>query len=103
MTHFNTYPKIRFPASEIDPAILLTLFDHGAMVTYVIRNWLDSPETRRFHRVGLKTGHVRTALRRLEKAGLVESADSRYQTNMLCWRLTLTGINSAIAELERRK
>lgn len=103
MTHFNTYPKIRFPASEIDPAILLTLFDHGDMETYVIRNWLDSPETLRFHRVGLKTSHVLTALRRMEKNGEVFSRPSPYQRNMIRWGLTEYGRDAAKDELTRRR
>ncbi|MGA2491892.1 MAG: hypothetical protein ABSF67_02950 [Roseiarcus sp.] len=66
--------------AELDEAIIAALRDHGAMATYVIRNWA-SPRS-----ADLTTASVLRRCKRLEHLGYVERAPTSYLV-MISWRL----------------
>ena len=74
---------------SLETFILAALAGRSPMATYVIRNTLDRPGGR-FHRQGLKTSHVLSACRRLEKLGEIEPAPTTYMV-MKVWQITDRG------------
>jgi DNA-binding HxlR family transcriptional regulator len=63
-----------------DNMIIADLQQHGASMTYVIRNRLSRGKP------GLTTGHIRQRLNRMEREGIVVRTPSSYSV-MICWKL----------------
>lgn len=78
----------RFDSQKLDREILNALASWDGVATYVIRNRVDSFMHSGWR--GLRTSHVLTACRRLEKRGHVSEAPTSYAV-MKTWRITESG------------
>ncbi|MFC5391661.1 hypothetical protein [Bosea vestrisii] len=72
--------------ADLDAAVLAVLAQRDLAITAVIRGIVAARPGWR----DLTTGRILTACRRLERAGLIEQAQSSYAV-MLSWRITQTG------------
>ncbi len=77
----------RFNQATMDTECLAAV-KQGTAATYVLRNRMDWPG-RPLHKSGLKTSHVLTACRRLERQGKIKEVPTIYVT-MLSWEITET-------------
>ncbi|GGA99877.1 hypothetical protein GCM10011491_30180 [Brucella endophytica] len=76
-------------AAEIDADILATLRRGGTYPTYVIRNHLAMDHRTKWK--GLKTSHVLTACRRLERRGVIRLNNMTSYITMKVWQIDEAG------------
>ncbi len=76
----------RFDPKIMDAQCLKAVQEQGWAATYVLRNVMDWPG-KPLHRKGLKTSHVLTTCKRLERQGKIKGAPSDYAFG-LAWQIT---------------